>query len=231
MNPYGISVAWGCDKKWLSAPIVNLPADTIKVRRKLHTNWVAVAFVKTPNAITKYILGTEGDGLKLLYPSGVNHTAITPLVPAISLVSIPGARLLVHGFPTSQLGSSAQLLSEEQAETVLETALFVYHRQSALLDVRLRQDASKPKNEHNRKSPAIHQSPASDLSPHHTHTRDSIPSVREGIVALSNLLGCSHQTATDLVDAGRVVILSTSSIQIPAKSSADSTRAAAKSQP
>ena len=58
MNDYRIPVAWGCDKKWLFAPIINLPSDTIKVRRKLRTNCIAFAFVKTPNAVTKYIRAT-----------------------------------------------------------------------------------------------------------------------------------------------------------------------------
>ena len=49
------------------APISNLPADTIKVRIRMRPHSFAVAFVKQPNSITKWVLAEKSDGAPYLW--------------------------------------------------------------------------------------------------------------------------------------------------------------------
>jgi hypothetical protein len=70
----GVRVVWGCEKRFLNAPITNLPTDTIKVRRRFRANHIAEAFVQTPKALARYKLAPDGDSLKLLYATAVNKT-------------------------------------------------------------------------------------------------------------------------------------------------------------
>lgn len=54
------SVCWGSDPRWAALPIVNLPSDAIKIRRRLRNNDVAQCFVKTPSGISRHYLSPIG---------------------------------------------------------------------------------------------------------------------------------------------------------------------------
>jgi len=45
----GIVVCWGNDPRWASLPIINLPHDAIKVRRRVRIDAVAKCFIKLEN--------------------------------------------------------------------------------------------------------------------------------------------------------------------------------------
>jgi len=53
----GVAVCWGNDPRWATLPIINLPADAIKVRRRIRFDHVAKCFIKRENgALEEYIL-------------------------------------------------------------------------------------------------------------------------------------------------------------------------------
>lgn len=53
----GIVVCWGNDPRWASLPIINLPHDAIKVRRRVRIDAVAKCFIKLENgALEEWIL-------------------------------------------------------------------------------------------------------------------------------------------------------------------------------
>lgn len=69
------AVAFGIEERFSSLPILNLPANTVKVRRRIRANFYPVAFVKTSNGtIAGYILEPCAEGMHLEdFPSiGVN---------------------------------------------------------------------------------------------------------------------------------------------------------------
>lgn len=70
----GHEPAFGCDPKFAELPISNLPANAIKVRRRIRAHKMAEVYVKTADgSITAYYAGPDGPGaLKLLWPMGVN---------------------------------------------------------------------------------------------------------------------------------------------------------------
>lgn len=65
---------YGCDLRFKSAPITNLPAGTVSVRKRIRAHEMAQVFVKTSDgAVTRYYAGPDGPGaLRLLWPMGVN---------------------------------------------------------------------------------------------------------------------------------------------------------------
>lgn len=69
------TVAFGCDPKFATLPISNLPDDAVKVRRRIRAHCMAEVFVKTADgSVTKWYAGPDGPGaLKLLWPMGVNR--------------------------------------------------------------------------------------------------------------------------------------------------------------
>lgn len=70
----GTSVLYGIAPHFIDAPIVNLPANTVKVRRRIRAHEMAQVFVKTDDgAVTRYYAGPDGpNALRLLWPMGVN---------------------------------------------------------------------------------------------------------------------------------------------------------------
>lgn len=66
--------AYGCDPKFATAPVVNLPDGAVKVRVRIRAHELAQVFVKTADGlVTRYYAGPDGPGaLKLLWPMGVN---------------------------------------------------------------------------------------------------------------------------------------------------------------
>ena len=71
----GTLICWGLKAAWLEMPIANLPADTVKVRRRFRKGMPVTAFVKTPNRITRWVLGPNGksSSLKLCVLLDVNQ--------------------------------------------------------------------------------------------------------------------------------------------------------------
>lgn len=67
-------VTFGCDQKFATLPISNLPAGAVKVRRRIRAHEMAQVFVKTADgAVTRYYAGPDGtEALRLLWPMGVN---------------------------------------------------------------------------------------------------------------------------------------------------------------
>ena len=67
-------VKYGCDKKFLDAPITNLPAGAKTVRRRIRADEMAQVYVKTDDgAVTRYFAGPDGPGaLRLLWATGTN---------------------------------------------------------------------------------------------------------------------------------------------------------------
>ena len=68
----GIEVCFGVRPEYSTLPIVNLPPDTIKVRRRIRNTAPAMAYVKTPTEIQKWVLAPDTAGLKLAILQGVN---------------------------------------------------------------------------------------------------------------------------------------------------------------
>jgi hypothetical protein len=53
----GICVCWSNDPRWATLPIINLPKDAIKVRRRIRHDCVAKCFIKRENGtIEEWIL-------------------------------------------------------------------------------------------------------------------------------------------------------------------------------
>jgi hypothetical protein len=71
-------VCWGAQQRWADLPISNLPANAIKVRRRIRNNAPVKAFVKTAdNEIHQFILVPDGTiseckALKLALRQGIN---------------------------------------------------------------------------------------------------------------------------------------------------------------
>jgi hypothetical protein len=74
----GKPLAWGCRPEYTTAQVVNLPPDTIKVRRRIRNNRAAVAFVRTETTVEKWVLAPDGDRLKLEILQAVNVIPCTP---------------------------------------------------------------------------------------------------------------------------------------------------------
>ncbi len=75
MKITGVPVCFGCVDSFATLPISNLPPDTVKVRRRIRNDRVAVAFVKTRFSVQRWILGPDGNGaLKLLFIQGENSS-------------------------------------------------------------------------------------------------------------------------------------------------------------
>ena len=77
MNPTiiqsGHPILFGVKPECAAAPITNLPADTVKVRRRFRHNSFGKAFVKTSTGIQEWILWADGEnGLRLGILLGVN---------------------------------------------------------------------------------------------------------------------------------------------------------------
>lgn len=70
----GQSVLYGIAPHFIDAPIVNLPPNTVSVKRRIRAHEMAQVFVKTDDgAVTRYYAGPDGPGaLRLLWPMGVN---------------------------------------------------------------------------------------------------------------------------------------------------------------
>jgi hypothetical protein len=68
------SIAHGADPLLHELPIINLPSDTLKVRRRLRNDDFAFAFVKTARGITRYALEYRNSGLALVHEQGSNTT-------------------------------------------------------------------------------------------------------------------------------------------------------------
>ncbi len=78
MTIWGVSICFGCEFAWANRPITNLPAGTLKVRRRIRALQPAKAYVKTASAVTCYHLVKDGENsLKLLlHANGINKTEI-----------------------------------------------------------------------------------------------------------------------------------------------------------
>jgi hypothetical protein len=146
----------------------------------------------------------------------------------MSLISIHGLLLIVHGFPTSQLGANAQPLSVEDRERLLAKFQFEDHRQFQSLNKPQRSSGARWKNERNRLFEAIRHAQANDQSPDRTRRHDLAHNLRTLPEALGNLLGCSRQMARTLLVDESVEFLGLSNDQIPPTSSSDPT---SQSQP
>ena len=69
----GTLLCHGCKPEYATMPITNLPAGTIKVRRRFRNDREAEAFVKTERTIQKWFLEPDGNGaLRLSLLRGVN---------------------------------------------------------------------------------------------------------------------------------------------------------------
>ncbi len=50
-----IDVPFGAEQKYLTMPIIGLPPDTIRVKRRLRNGEFARFYVQTPNGVTCYL--------------------------------------------------------------------------------------------------------------------------------------------------------------------------------
>ena len=71
------NLLFGADSEFMKLPILNLPIDTISVRRRCRSNEVWTVFVKTRTAILKYFVKTKTEKGLLLedYFVGANTRA------------------------------------------------------------------------------------------------------------------------------------------------------------
>ena len=78
MNQKGIAICFGYKPEWETLPIVNIPDDAIRIRRRIRKNEAMQVFVRTHNAVVRCVVGpTSGsiqrtDSLELLYAIGSN---------------------------------------------------------------------------------------------------------------------------------------------------------------
>ena len=68
----GIKFCFGTQPEWMTATILNLPADAGKVRRRFRIDGVGKAFVQRNGSVWQYILGPVEGGLNLYGPVAVN---------------------------------------------------------------------------------------------------------------------------------------------------------------
>jgi len=79
----GIAMIFGIDAKWVNAPIVNLPENAVKVRRRFRPNDAARAFVKTADGFVHHFVlvptaGTHKSETMELGPcQGVNQVHLS----------------------------------------------------------------------------------------------------------------------------------------------------------
>lgn len=60
----GIPVCWGFDPRWESLPIINVPADALRVKRRLRHGEFASVVVKTPRGVQRGILRVTEESLE-----------------------------------------------------------------------------------------------------------------------------------------------------------------------
>ena len=67
-------ICFGSKPEWATMPINNLPANTLKVRRKIRYCECARAYVKTTTEVQEWYLSPNGDGktLNLVMMQGSN---------------------------------------------------------------------------------------------------------------------------------------------------------------
>lgn len=66
---------WGTKPEWATLPIVNLPADAVKVRRRFRNSDFGCAFIKRASgALEHWMLKQVEGGLELKYLQGSNAT-------------------------------------------------------------------------------------------------------------------------------------------------------------
>lgn len=58
-------LVFGCKPELLMLPISNLPAETLKVRVRMRQGEAAVAYVKLPRSISRWLLADDGGSLRL----------------------------------------------------------------------------------------------------------------------------------------------------------------------
>lgn len=64
---------WGTNPEWSTAPIVNLPADAVRVRRRFRNTDFGRCFIKRASgAIEHWVLKRVEGGLELKYLQGSN---------------------------------------------------------------------------------------------------------------------------------------------------------------
>jgi hypothetical protein len=68
----GDPICWGARPEWVTLPIVNLPVDTMKVRRRIRSFSVAKAYVKTMTGVQEWSLAPCDGGLRLLHQTAIN---------------------------------------------------------------------------------------------------------------------------------------------------------------
>lgn len=92
----GKRLSFGIDPKFMTAPITNLPSDTVKVRRRMRGNDFPKAYVKTADGcIAGYILEDDGPSAMKLeaFPSlGVNQSKIVNRKSEIPPALLRGGR-------------------------------------------------------------------------------------------------------------------------------------------
>ena len=82
MITLGKRICWGANPEWSTLPILNLPPDTLKVRRRIRNRDAARAFVKTQTEVQEWILAPAGAGLNLEIRQGINARTNTKLTGA-----------------------------------------------------------------------------------------------------------------------------------------------------
>ena len=66
---------FGTNTKWSTAPIVNLPADAVRIRRRFRNEEFGRAFVKrSSGSVEHWMLKQVEGGLELKYLQGSNAT-------------------------------------------------------------------------------------------------------------------------------------------------------------
>lgn len=72
--PYtsNVNLVWGSGVALETIPIVNLPIDTKRVRRRIRNNDLMFVFIKTPTAIRRYMVERCEGGIRLMYPTQQN---------------------------------------------------------------------------------------------------------------------------------------------------------------
>lgn len=69
----GTPICWDAQAKWLDLPISNLPADALKVRRRIRAGMPAVAYVRTRDRTAAWMLYPDGENaVRLGHVMGAN---------------------------------------------------------------------------------------------------------------------------------------------------------------
>ena len=137
--------------------------------------------------------------------SPINCDPVPQRLP-MTLVSIDGWQVIVHGLPTNPLAASERALSSEDRETLL-ASLAASDRPALARTTWPSRAAGAWKTGHSPAFLAMFELPPNGGSPGCTRERQAHLGRRRFFQALSSRVGCSRPEASDLLSAGYFEVL------------------------